>query len=322
MHALYKGDFDARDWMSAACADTDEAARAGDADEVWFDYVSDIGDGQTAMYATAFLCQDDLYRDPAGAVTTPSAVGAVPPGSTALRRGQFLFVGGDTAYHVADLATLNTQVRTPFVWAHRDIARARTRQGLPPRRDIARLYGIPGNHDYYDQLVGFNRMFRRPAPGEDGTGPARKQPLLPLPGYERAQDTSYVAIRLPWGWQLWGLDAGTRHLDYRQRRYFLEQVDARRLIVATPAPAVALGRVVAGGEHRDALTKLGLSLPRPAGDARPAPVEAPLEHRGADGHVRRLECRLDLSGDVHHYARHGGGSADGGSAQYANVHAG
>jgi hypothetical protein len=312
MYALYKGDFDARDWMSAACADTDEAARAGDPDELWFDYLADIGDGQTAMYTAAFLCQDDAYLDGDGVtVRTPSAIGAAPAGATVLRRGQFLFLGGDTAYHVADYATLNERVRKPFVWAHRDIVAARAGHGLPPRTTTARLYGIPGNHDYYDQLVGFNRLFRKPVTDERAGGPL--PPRLPLPGFERAQDTSYVAIGLPFGWQLWGIDCA-RRLDFRQRSYFEERA-ARRLVVATPTPAAALGRITISAQHRDALTRLGLGVPRAEGPA-PAPVRADLDAG------RALDCRLDLSGDIHHYARHGGAAPGEPPARYASVQAG
>jgi hypothetical protein len=311
MYALYKGDFDARDWMSAACADTDEAARADDPDELWFDYMADTGDGQTAMYTQAFLCQDDLHVD-GGRVTTPARDGAPPAGATVLRRGQFLFLGGDTAYHVADYATLNERVRKPFVWAHRDIAAARARHGLPPLVRPARLYGIPGNHDYYDQLVGFNRLFRRPVTDEHGGGAT--PPRLPLPGFERAQDTSYVAINLPFGWQLWGIDCA-RRLDFRQRSYFEQQPGVRRLIVATPVPGAALGRIATGAQHRDALARLGLGAPRAEGPA-PAAVTADLDAG------RPLDCRLDLSGDIHHYARHGGAAPGEPPARYASVQAG
>ena len=55
LYALYKGDLDLRDWM----APEPVAYDAGD--ELWFDFISDIGDGQRAMYTTALVAQDDLW---------------------------------------------------------------------------------------------------------------------------------------------------------------------------------------------------------------------------------------------------------------------
>src|SRR6185369_10997882 len=44
-----------------------------------------------------------------------------PPGWTKLPRGAFLFVGGDTAYHVADFSGLGLRFQQVFHWAFEDI---------------------------------------------------------------------------------------------------------------------------------------------------------------------------------------------------------
>src|SRR5262249_834835 len=71
----------------------------------WFDYISDTGDGTNATYSIAYLCLSDLY-----APHTPKAGDEVKTrlkgrGSESdislLPRGEFLFIGGDTAYHVS-----------------------------------------------------------------------------------------------------------------------------------------------------------------------------------------------------------------------------
>ncbi len=75
-------------------------------------------------------------------------------------------VGGDTSYHLSDYATLGSRFYQPFKWAFEDLwkrlqAEGRTdeSENLTRRRPI---FGIPGNHDYYDQLDGFRRQFLRP----------------------------------------------------------------------------------------------------------------------------------------------------------------
>src|SRR5262245_1101023 len=71
-------------------------------------------------------------------------------------RGDILLFGGDTAYPVATAQELMNRVIAPW------------NQVLQSLRDDGRrrvLLGVPGNHDWYDGLDGFCRMFRRGAPG-------------------------------------------------------------------------------------------------------------------------------------------------------------
>ena len=81
-----------------------------------------------------------------------------------LPRGAFLFVGGDTSYHIADYANLSDRFQNPFCWAARDLFKKNAESVMSSRYRL--LLGIPGNHDYYDALDGFNRQFRRPSAGE------------------------------------------------------------------------------------------------------------------------------------------------------------
>jgi hypothetical protein len=158
---------------------------------LWFDYVADIGDGNAAMFSTACLLQADLRLTAGGAPPNAAEIVAarqrwadqpsegipaalrielVAPGSTGpavLPRGDFLFVGGDTAYHIADRVSLVTRVQAPFTWAEQALTAARLYVDRP-----ARIYGIPGNHDWYDELDGFARIFRAgPGPSPSPGGP-------------------------------------------------------------------------------------------------------------------------------------------------------
>src|SRR5205085_9342814 len=118
-----------------------------------------------------------------------------------LPRGAFLFVGGDTTYHVADYASLAERFQVPFKWAYEDI---KSGSGTVPQEikpaDIPEeerrpIFGVPGNHDYYDEIDGFNRQFRRPLTPEDGfigLHGRNLPPLLSIPGFKRCQTASYV----------------------------------------------------------------------------------------------------------------------------------
>ena len=63
-----------------------------------------------------------------------------------LPRGRFLFVGGDTTYHMADYPSLSNRFQNPFNWAFEDLKRD-LGGDFDKRRRL--LFGIPGNHDYY-----------------------------------------------------------------------------------------------------------------------------------------------------------------------------
>ena len=59
-------------------------------------------------------------------------------------------------------------------------------------RDHPTVYAIPGNHDWYDGLTGFMRLF-----GQDDRW---------LGGWRTNQTRSYFAVELPHDWWLWGID--------------------------------------------------------------------------------------------------------------------
>jgi hypothetical protein len=237
-------------------------------DEFWFDYISDTGDGGSAVEAVAILARSQYN---VAELERNQRTKELKTDPSVLPRGQFLLIGGDTAYHVADVVTLEERFRRPFNAAEKSGDRA------PPRA----LFAIPGNHDYYDALIGYNKQFRAPL-NVDG-GP------LALEGYRTFQEGSYFALSLPYGWEIWALDAEGGDVDYRQGRFFRDRrSNVKRLMLVTPEPAVALGRYLGQQgayreEYESGLEKIGLN-PRD-----------PLES---------LSARLDLAGDIHHYARH------------------
>jgi hypothetical protein len=317
LYTAFKGKLDARDWMKAEVIpglETDgqvnqfwkeqqearqRTAGAEPFEEFWFDYMADTGDGQKAMYSTAYLSMSDLAvggkPEPGTEVEfahQPDRALLSKEGKTFLPRGTFLFVGGDTSYHISDYSTLATRFQNPFWWAYHDLkgeagAHSVTEGGA------GLLFGIPGNHDYYDSLDGFNRQFRRPSTGDE-CNPGERAPQLMLPTFERQQEASFLALRLPFGWWFWGLDTEEGQIDFRQLEFFRglhKRYAPAKLIVATPEPSTVFGKFAKREENQSKTFKaIGLELPflrqpEPLGEGK---------------------CRLDLAGDVHHYARHWG----------------
>ena len=272
VYGAFGAELDHRDWMTATPIDlSQERLEEGG---FWFDYLADSGDGQLAMYDLACLLLGDLFVDE----PVPGAAISVNEGAQRLPRGRFLFMGGDTAYHVADDATIEERLCSPFEWAlvERGLGEWARKTETEPCPHY--VFGIPGNHDYYDSLIGFNRLFRAP-----------DNPRLAIADWQRVQSASFVALQLPFDFWFLGLDSQQGKIDRRQREFVSELLakhGTRRVIVATPEPATVFDSV-----HPEAARPYAsLELPRPFTDQPSFPPAA--------------EIHLDLAGDVHHYARY------------------
>jgi hypothetical protein len=152
-----------------------------DQTEIWIDYVADLGDGWDSTYAVAYyLAQTDLRI-----------------GSASLPRSRILIFGGDQVYPTASRAAYKQKLVQPYAQALRD--------GGEPRPD---LFAIPGNHDWYDSLASFTRLF---CAGRT------------LGAWQTRQNRSYFALRLPHGWWLVGTDVQLESdIDGPQVAYFRE----------------------------------------------------------------------------------------------------
>jgi hypothetical protein len=208
--------------------------------------------------------------------------------------------------------TLVNRIQHPFAYAFLDLVKGGMIAPDEPRRPI---FGIPGNHDYYDQVDGFRRQFRKPIRPEGPLPPGRSDSnnaQLTIAGFKREQEASYVSLRLPFGWWMWGLDIEPGLIDLRQRHFLrsLGQPNDEqfkppdKLIVATSAPSTVFGRAASEDETiTKSLQSLGVSkpfLPDKNADGKPD-----FQNTG-DMKLQAGQCRLDLSGDVHHYARYWG----------------
>ena len=377
-------------------------------DEFWFDYIADSGDGQMGVYGVGCMCLSDLWvkteelvsendkkekkggdKKAGKAEKKEPDVEILPPKLdeadryTLLPRGAFLFVGGDTAYHSANYATLFERFQTPFRWAFmsvRKLASARENYVLKRTPGVEKkfrlgedwtevfekdstepvgnwdgtigdtidgkdywdteplrpIFGVPANHDYYDSIDGFNKQFRR-APFEEIEenmvyDDDKGRMLLQIPSFSREQEASYTAIRLPFGWWMLGIDSENEKLDYRQEIFFKQIMKRKpkKLILTTPEPTTVFGKKSSEKEKTTTYLKtitraLGLDQPflrngkfvklkgkelaalkdEEAGESQYR-LEASHAPGAAEDEKDAKYCRLDLSGDVHHYARYWG----------------
>jgi calcineurin-like phosphoesterase family protein len=221
----------------------DYSSRAGD---LWVDYLSDTGDSWEATYTMAWLL----------------AQPALDAGDETLPRGRILLLGGDEVYPLASPEQYEDRFIGPF-------ASALPRSDHPDQPD---MYALPGNHDWYDGLVSFLRVF---CAREGRIGDWRTR-----------QRRSYFAIKLPHGWWVWAIDIQLdTYIDDIQLDYFRAQQVAPgdKVILMTAKPAW----VKAVPQRAEPASWRYLSY---------------FEERV----VRAKDARLAivLTGDLHHYARY------------------
>src|SRR6185503_29756 len=167
LSGLFK--IDTRDWMVANTIDLRDQATTDDHGRpcCWIDFLADTGDSARLVYQLAYLLQQPELEvrnplAPRGARDTGTLPAPLP-------RGVALIIGGDTAYPIATREQLVQRIRAPFLWARHDreaAEQAAKRHDRPVERRAApvdppvKLLAIPGNHDYYNNLDGYQRHFR------------------------------------------------------------------------------------------------------------------------------------------------------------------
>lgn len=263
-------------------------------DGLWFDYAADVGDGFDPTYTVAALLgQETLRPEPPREAPLPPAAPPAPSGSVpasaasgpsapapppALPRGRFLVLGGDQVYPYASRRQYREHFVKPYTAALPGV------EGEAPD-----LYAIPGNHDWYDGLTSFSRLFF-----QDRS----------IGAWRTRQRRSYFALRLPGDWWLWGIDIQLESdIDRPQLAYF-----ARVAAQVQPGQRVLLCTATPSWVKEDGYRNLAFFLEKLVLD------------RGAEPAVL-------VSGDTHHYFRYEGRggarqriTAGGGGAYLAATH--
>ncbi len=227
---------------------TDESGQLRDT--LWLDYVADLGDGWHSTYTVAYTVSRKMLtlRDASGKEHTAE-------------RGSVLVFGGDQVYPVASRALYQDRLVRPYEAALRD--------SEAPHPE---LFAIPGNHDWYDNLVAFTRLFCTERW---------------FAGWRTRQQRSYFALKLPHGWWLIGTDVQLdSDIDTPQLSYFREMATQMgpddRIILCLAEPHWIYAR--AYDKYDDNANESNLAF---------------LEER-----VFQRKISIYLAGDLHHYRRH------------------
>ncbi|CRK57955.1 hypothetical protein [Alloactinosynnema sp. L-07] len=248
---------------------------------VWVDYVADTGDGFEATFATA--------RGLAGVEDdgTPIPVAGL---ETELKdrphQAHLLVMGGDQVYPVASVDEYRERLLKVFGQASRGKV-----HGRPP------VVALPGNHDWYDGLVAFRRVFCESWALNQRA--RQRSGMVDLPavrddmgGWGAFQSRSYFAVQLSPRWWLWGVDSQLEAaIDAEQLSYFAEaatHLDGAGIILCTATPCwmeADTGAVYEADEQTPLFTMLWF-----------------LERILGAGWRDRV--RLILTGDSHHYAHY------------------
>jgi hypothetical protein len=165
----------------------------------WFDFVADTGDGWNSTYAVATTIAKPVLRLENG---------------EELPRGRLLIFGGDLVYPTPSRHAYEERLKKPYAAAHEHTAEA----------DMPEILAIPGNHDWYDSLVEFRRLFLRQEK---------------FARYPTAQCRSYFVVQLPRNWTLFCIDLQLSHdLDETQYLFFKRHLDKMssqdRVVVLAP----------------------------------------------------------------------------------------
>lgn len=273
--------------LQAALADikgADDAFEFRDGQPLWFDYTADLGDGFDPTYSIARLLAMDLALH----------FGDEPqPHET--RRGDFLLLGGDQVYPTAARDEYQHRFLGPYRAALPYVEHNEAEKKFAPA-----MYALPGNHDWYDGLTSFLRIFcqRKPNPagGRDLNGRW-------VGGWRTRQRRSYFAIKLPHDWWIWAIDSQLESdMDHPQLLYF--QTLAEEMAPKGSAPEVA-------ARHKIILITAEPSWVNCPGGEAPGTCRNKPEAFNTLAHfektyirARGFQLKLVLSGDLHHYVRY------------------
>ncbi|MCY1062052.1 hypothetical protein [Nannocystis sp. SCPEA4] len=227
-------------------------------EQLVLDFVSDSGDGWNPTYAVAYWATRPILR-----------VHGMHGRAYELPRASVLVFGGDQVYPTPSRAAYEQRLVLPYECAFD--------RSEPPHPV---LFAVPGNHDWYDSLATFTKLF------------LDKQWFC---GWQIHQRASYFAARLPHDWWLVGVDVQLgSDIDANQVEYFrglaASMGPRAKIILCTAEPHWVHAHEL---RDRDART-------RRARDGNLAFLE---------DHVFGGRIRVFLSGDLHHYRRHA--TADG-----------
>jgi hypothetical protein len=266
-------------------------------DEVWIDFIADLGDGFDATHSIAWLVgRDYLGLGPVGVPyeqpnppdqKTECGPQAFDKAEHVLKAGQITIFGGDLVYPYATQTEYEDRTVGPYLAARPWQLKPGVRPGDAATATGRRLFSIPGNHDWYDGLSAYVQRFCQPGRW--------------MGCWEVQQRRSYFAIKLPHGVWIWGVDLATEDdFDAPQLDYFSTRANDLRpgdeVILCVPKPAW-IDRVIEEG------TPTGAEKPSRSWESWNK-VEKIKKLIYGERESTGARLRAILSGDLHHYSRY------------------
>lgn len=227
-------------------------------DEIWIDYIADLGDGFNSTYTMAHLMAKDKFD----------------LDDHRTKRGSILIMGGDEVYPTPEMVEYDNRLKGPynaaFPWKDEDEKRPR-------------LFAIPGNHDWYDGLTNFTKVFFQ----ERAFG-----------NWHTKQKRSYFAIKLPQNYWMLGLDIQLNaDIDAPQKEFFQkiarEKIQAGDKIILCTAEPTWVYESWAHKEKSEDRIRFFINKVLHGEDEK---------YYGRSGNKAKLVAVL--TGDLHHYSRY------------------
>lgn len=225
---------------------------------LWLDYISDLGDGFNPTFTLANLL----------------ARGQLELKGKALKRGDVLIMGGDEVYPTPENIEYDNRLRGPYTAAFPK------EKNAIERPDV---FAIPGNHDWYDGLTNFLRLFTQ---------------KRSLGNWKTQQNRSYFALKLPYDYWVIAIDIQLNaDIDFPQICYFKkiakEQFNANsKVILCTSEPSWVYKSFDIKNDSFDRLQFF---------------IDKVLLGQGEKDYEEKnknINIEAILTGDLHHYARY------------------
>ncbi len=252
------GNFADRREMQAALDQEVKPFDYSNQEEMWLDYISDLGDGFNPTFSIAnLLARDHLTVE-----------------DYKLNRGEVLVMGGDEVYPTPEMIEYDNRLRGPYNAAFPKDSGDSNRP---------HLYAIPGNHDWYDGLTNFLRLFTQ---------------KRSLGNWKTQQTRSYFALKLPHDYWLIGIDVQLNaDIDYPQICYFRDIAKKflnsnSKVILCTAEPSWVYRSF---DPENTAYERFQFFIDR---------VLFGKGEKEYEEKNKNIEISAILTGDLHHYARY------------------
>ena len=236
-----------------------EVAEYTATEEIWIDFISDTGDGFNATYSVALTAAQ------------PSLKVKVKNEEKELPRAKMLILGGDQIYPTPTGDIYENKFKIPFESALPEV------EG---DENYPHMYAIPGNHDWYDGLGSFMKVFCQ---------------QRWIGNWKTMQTRSYFAIKLPHNYWIWATDIQLNEdIDKPQLNYFMETARNKmqpgdKVILCTAEPAWVYKQLYATDKSYDRLRFF---------------IETYITEDKAECIGKKFELSAVLTGDLHHYSHY------------------